>query len=162
MPNPHPRHPPRTLLTRLTGLVTIPTLGLQTSSIAGKTDAAIVERTWGLLQTTASRPNQSYGPNFSYREYARARGWLHGTLVHYGLSMLLFVLITPPLKALARRFFHQPGEGPDVELAKNDEVEFRGVAEPDVKGPVTERAFSRCWYKGPMYYCEFNFARRIL
>jgi hypothetical protein len=67
---------------------------------------------------------------------------------------LLLVVVTPPLKALARRFFHQPGEGPDVDLAKKDEVEFRGIAEPDVEGPVTERAFSRCWYKGPIYYCE--------
>lgn len=155
----------------------MPTLGLQTTGIAAKTDAAIVERTWGLLQTTAAaadprrgrkereqqqQQRQSYGPNFSYREYARPRSRLHGILMHYGLSLLLLVMFTPPLRALARRFFHQPGDGPGVELARADKVEFRGVAEPDVPGALTERAFSRCWYNGPMYYCKSEKKKPLL
>ena len=155
--NPDFRHPPKTLLARLTGLVTVPTLGLLTTSIAAMTDAAIVERTWGLLQRTkpGTREDRSYGPKFSYREYMRPRGWLHGLAIHYGLSLLLLVMVTPPLRALVRRFVYLPGEGPDVEAAKRDEIEFRGIAEPDVEGPVAQRAFARCWYRGSMYYCEF-------
>jgi hypothetical protein len=99
--------------------------------------------------------SQSYGPNFSYREYARPRNWLHGVLLHYGLSLLVLVIVTPPLKALARRLFHAPGDGPDAEAAARDEIEFRGIAEPDIEGPIRERAFGRCWYKGSMYYCKF-------
>ncbi|KAH8909735.1 hypothetical protein BR93DRAFT_965817 [Coniochaeta sp. PMI_546] len=150
--NPSARHPPRTLLSRLTGLVTIPVLGLQTSCIAAATDAAIVERTWGLLRTIPRTKDQAYGPNFSYREYMKPRHWLHGILIHYGLSLLFLIIITPPLKALVKRFVYKPGEGPDIEVAKRDEIEYRGIAEPDVEGPVAERAFSRCWYAGSMYY----------
>ncbi|KAB5570557.1 Saccharopine dehydrogenase-domain-containing protein [Coniochaeta sp. 2T2.1] len=155
VPNSSPRHPPRSLLSRLTGLVTVPNLGLQTTCIAGATDAAIVERTWGLLRSNPrTAKDQAYGQNFSYREYMRPRNWFHGLLVHYGLMALFFIVVTPPLKALVRRFVYKPGEGPDVDVARGDEIEFRGIAEPDVEAgtKVGERAWSRCWYAGSMYY----------
>jgi short subunit dehydrogenase-like uncharacterized protein len=84
----------------------------------------------------------------------RPRHWLHGILIHYGLSLLFFIIITPPLRALVKRFVYKPGEGPDIEVAKRDKIEYRGIAEPDVEGTVTERAFGRCWYAGSMYYCK--------
>lgn len=152
--NPNFRHRPTSLFSRLTGLVTYPTLGLLTTSIAAMTDAAVVERTWGLLRTNPKTRHQFYGPNFSFREYMRPRSWLHGIFIHYGVALLFLVLVNPPLKALVRRFVFLPGEGPDLEVAKKDEIEFRGIAEPDVEGPVTERAFVRCWYRGSMYYCK--------
>lgn len=123
-----------------------------TTSIAGMTDAAIVERTWGLIESGSVPASKSYGPNFSFRQYMKPRNWFTGILIHYGLVLLYVIMATPPLKAIVRRFVFAPGEGPDLEGAKNDEVEFRGLAEPDVAGETRERAFVRCWYRGSMYY----------
>lgn len=75
--------------------------------------------------------------------------------MHYGLSLLFLIIITPPLKALVKRFVYKPGEGPDMGVAKKDEIEYRGIAEPDVERAIAERAFGRCWYNGSMYYRKF-------
>ncbi|KAK3692265.1 Saccharopine dehydrogenase-domain-containing protein [Podospora appendiculata] len=139
------------LITRLTGLVTVPTLGLLTSSIAAKTDAAIVERTWGLLASTP----RAYGPNFSFRQYMKPRNWLTGIGIHLGLMLMGLIMVTPFLRRLAVGYVYQPGEGPDVEEAKKDSLEFRGVAAPDVEmgaEGVGRQAFCRAWFHGSAYH----------
>lgn len=156
IPNPNPRTPPQSLLGRITGLVTYPTLGLQTTSVAYRTDAAIVGRTWGLLQQRRARSPDvfDYGPNFSFREHMKPRNWLSGILAHVGFLLLGLGLTFRPLRVLASHFVYQPGEGATAEDAAKDEVEYRAIADPDVEGPVTERAFCRAWYRGGIYYCE--------
>ncbi len=143
------------LFTRLTGLVEIPTLGLMTTSIAGATDAPIVERTWGLLSTIPAAKSQFYGPNFSFKEYMRARNWLAGAMLHYGLILGAIILTTPPLRALVRRFVYQPGQGPDVEAAKNDTIKYEGIAVPDVQGGTDRQAHCLAWFNGSIYGCKY-------
>ncbi|KAK4137136.1 hypothetical protein BT67DRAFT_372195 [Trichocladium antarcticum] len=150
VPSPAPRP---ALLTRLTGLATVPHLGLLTTSLAGATDAALVQRTWGLLPATASREHEFYGPNFSFREFMRPRNWLTGIGVHLGLMLLGLVMATPFLRDLVAARVVQPGEGPDAEAAKGDELEYRGVGMADADGgEEAEGAVCRAWYRGSAYY----------
>ncbi|KAL2171120.1 hypothetical protein VTG60DRAFT_3811 [Thermothelomyces hinnuleus] len=142
-------------MTRLTGLVTVPSLGTLTTSPAGGTDAAAVQRTWGLLATTPSRRAQAYGDGFSFREYLRPRNWLTGIAIHYGLMLLGLVMLTPWLRRLALRFVTPPGQGPDPEVASRDEIEYRGIGRRD--GGAGERAICRAEFRGSTYYCKFFF-----
>ncbi|KAL2124864.1 hypothetical protein VTJ04DRAFT_1229 [Mycothermus thermophilus] len=154
-PSPHQQfHPPKpSLLTRLTGVVTIPHLGLQTTSMAGGTDAAYIQRTWGLLSSLPSRSQQSYGPKFTFREYMRPRGgsWFSGVTTHLFLMFLGVVMATPFLRSLAKKLVGtQPGEGPADEVAKGDVLEYRAVATRD--GGSGETVLSRAAWKGSAYY----------
>ncbi|EAQ91243.1 hypothetical protein CHGG_03178 [Chaetomium globosum CBS 148.51] len=142
--------PKRSLLTTLTGLIHIPTLGLLTTSPAASTDAALVQRTWGLLGTVPSRKAQWYGANFSFREYLRPRGWVRGIAIHYALLALGLVMVTPWLRRAAARWLYQPGEGPAAEVARGDEIEYWGVGVRD--GGVGERAVCRAGFRGSAYY----------
>ncbi|KAK2045638.1 saccharopine dehydrogenase [Colletotrichum somersetense] len=142
------------LLTRLVGLRNVPGLGLMTTSIAGMTDAPIVQRTWGLLATLPSREKQAYGPNFSFREYMRAKGYLQGLAIHWALAFFGLLLATAaPFRKLVKMFVYQPGEGPDREASKKDEIEYRGIAIPDMQSKTAcPKAFCRAWFNGSMYY----------
>ncbi|TDZ29339.1 Saccharopine dehydrogenase-like oxidoreductase [Colletotrichum spinosum] len=142
------------LLTKVLGLCNVPNLGLLTTSIAGATDTPIVQRTWGLLATLPTREKQFYGPNFSFHEYMRANGYLQGIAVHWGLMVFGFLLATmAPFRKLAKLLAYGPGEGPDKELAKNDKIDYRGVALPDrVSKTGYPQAYCRAWYTGSMYY----------
>ncbi|KAK3953363.1 Saccharopine dehydrogenase-domain-containing protein [Pseudoneurospora amorphoporcata] len=155
-PNPDLAEKRTTWTTRLTGLATTPILGLGTSSVAAKTDAAIVERTWGLLSQAKNKGqhDESYGPNFSFKQYMKPRNWLSGIAIHFGLMVLGVIMAMPFLRALAKKFVYQPGEGAEEEVAKRDELEFWGVAKPDFGGEedTKKRAFGRCWFRGPVYY----------
>jgi hypothetical protein len=162
VPNPRPASSARTspstwagLVQRLTGLVTLPVLGMQTTSLISSTDTPIVQRTWGLLASTP----QAYGPNFSFAGFSRARSFLHGIMLHYALVLAGAVLATP-LRLLARRFVYQPGEGPPEEAFSAEEIEVHGVASPDLdaSNALSGRlAFCRFYYRGSMYYRESCF-----
>lgn len=154
-PRPAARPPRPSLLARLTGLVTVPSLGLLTTSLAGSTDAAQVQRTWGLLSTVPSRKGQFYGPNFSFREYMRPRNWLTGMAIHFGLMIFGLVVATPFLRRLLAKRVTQPGEGPEAEAAKMDEIEYRGVAKAD-GGKAGDGAICKAWFRGSTYYREFS------
>ncbi|KAK4252088.1 hypothetical protein C7999DRAFT_27329 [Corynascus novoguineensis] len=144
------RPPKPSLLSRLTGLVTVPYLGTLTTSPAGGTDAAAVQRTWGLLATVPSRRAQAYGDGFSFREYMRPRNWLTGVATHFGLLFLGLVMFTPLLRRLALRIVTQPGQGPDPEAASRDEIEYRAVGQRD--GGDGERAICKAEFRGSTYY----------
>lgn len=159
VPHPHPERarPPVPLLRRLVGVCHVPNLGVQTTSIAGRTDAPVVERTWGLLSQVASRRDQFYGPRFTWVEYYKPRNWLHGILVHWALLVgTLALALVPPVRALVRRFVYQPGEGRSREEMAKEEVEFRGVATPDAPPAVArgQQAYCRAWYHGSLYARE--------
>lgn len=79
-----------------------------------------------------------------------------GVVTHVALILFGVAIALPPARALIRRFVYQPGEGATAEETAKDEVEYRAIADPDVKGPVTERAFGRAWYKGGIYYRKWN------
>ncbi|KAK4123364.1 hypothetical protein N657DRAFT_690976 [Parathielavia appendiculata] len=150
------RSPKPSLLTRLTGLTTVPNLGLLTTSPAGTTDAAIVQRTWGLLGTVPSRKAQFYGSRFTFREYMRPRNWLTGMAVHFGLVLFGLVVATPWLRRALARWVYQPGEGPEAEVASGDEIEYRGVGyvdrDDDEGGGRGEAVMCRAWFRGSTYY----------
>lgn len=157
-PIPHPEiaRPKSSILEQITGLRTIPNLGLLTTSVAGTTDGAVVERTWGLLAETPSRTKEFYGPKFTFAEYFKARNWLHGFSLHlilfFGGLLLAFV---PPFRSLVKKFVFQPGEGVDKEETKKEEVEFRGIAYPDSTELAGKQAYCRAWFRGGIYYCEY-------
>ncbi|KAJ4385051.1 hypothetical protein N0V85_008292, partial [Neurospora sp. IMI 360204] len=57
-PNPDLAESRTTWTTKLTGLATTPILGLGTTSVAAKTDAPIVERSWGLFESQSQSKNK--------------------------------------------------------------------------------------------------------
>ncbi|KAK5654088.1 hypothetical protein OQA88_7519 [Cercophora sp. LCS_1] len=154
VPNPLPASAGRLgFLTRLTGLVKVPVLGLQTSSIAARTDGALVERTWGLVASTPALKGEAYGPNFSFRQFMRAKSVAAGIGIHFGLMVFGIILATPFLRRFIAKRVTQPGEGASLEDAEKDEVEYRGIGKPDVVGGGDgEVAYCRAWFKGPNYY----------
>ncbi|KAM0502158.1 hypothetical protein ACHAP9_003582 [Verticillium nonalfalfae] len=143
-----------TILTKIFGARHVPELGTVTTSLAGTTDAAIVQRSWGLH--TSLNEQESYGPNFSFKEYFRVRNLLHGVFVHIALFLGIIILGTP-LRRVAHRFVYQPGQGPAKADGKKDRVEYRATAIPDVTPKSDKIAFSRLWFDGSMYDCEFSY-----
>lgn len=155
VPNPRAQSQRQSLWTTLTGLRTVPNLGLLTTFVGGSTDRAIVERTWGLFSQTPSKQDEFYGPNFCFSEHLKARNWLYGILIHWALGLSGFLFATlPPLRKLAKRFVYEQGAGPEYEQAKKDEIEYRAVATPDAGQDVGKLAFCRAWFRGSMYACE--------
>ncbi|KAG6006124.1 hypothetical protein E4U21_007360 [Claviceps maximensis] len=147
---------PRTqgsFLQGLLGVMSLPNLGIVTTSIAAKTDQAIVTRTWGLLHETSSRKGEFYGPKFTWAEYYKARNWLHGIAVHFALAISALLLVfVPPFRTLVKKFVYQPGEGVSREDMAREEVEYRGTATPDIDINTTgKQAFCRAWFHGSLY-----------
>lgn len=157
VPNPTRRpKDPSTLLTPFTGLRVLPDLGRVTTSIANRTDGVIVERSWGLHQTVpALRSRLTYGPRFSWAQYAAAPSALRGAAIHLGLIIggALLALL-PPMRWLAKKFVYAPGAGPTVEAAKGDSINFRGVALPDPAREDGKRVYCEAEYRGSMYICK--------
>ena len=150
-----PVRPAKSFLSTLFGSRSIPDLGTVTTSIAASTDASLVERTWGLLSVTPSRKDEFYGPNFTFSEVFRARNWLHGFAVHWGLLLgSFFIACIPPVRSLVRKFIYQPGEGPQKEDMVRESIEYRGIAKPDGQVNGNKRAFCKATYNGSMYYRE--------
>ena len=152
-PNGHRGHPP--LLSYLTGGMYVKHLGRVMTAMTGTTDAALVERTWGLLESMPSRSAEAYGPNFSFMEYSSARDWLQGAKAHWMLVITGFLIATlPPLRWLAKRHIYAPGTGPSREVAQKDIFRYRAVGIPDVEGKPSKVAYTSADYKGGIYHCE--------
>ncbi|KAI5928429.1 saccharopine dehydrogenase [Camillea tinctor] len=148
------RAPKASLLSRLTGIYKVPNLGLLTTSVAGGTDTAVVQRTWGLFEHVPTLRKHSYGSKFTYREYIKTKNFATAIAAHYsyiiGGALLIFC---PPFRKLMRKLVFQPGEGPDRDAAAKDYVEFRGVATPDLpKEKCGKTAISKATYHGSMYF----------
>lgn len=157
VPNPNAAAKRDSLLTTLTGLRTVPNLGGLTTFVAGNSDRAIVQRTWGLFSQIPSKESEFYGPNFSFAEYMKTRNWLSGMFMHWSIIFLGFLFVTvPPLRKLAKTFVYEQGQGPDAEQAKKEDVEYRGVATPDTDSAVGKQAYCRAWFNGSMYACEYS------
>ncbi|CAG7555562.1 unnamed protein product [Fusarium equiseti] len=152
VPHKEPKRPKSSILQMILGVGSVPNLGLLTTSVAGSTDVAVVERTWGLLSETPSRKEEFYGPNFVWQERMKARNWLHGIFIHWLLIIggVLLVSIAPLREFLKKRVV-QPGQGANREETAKDYVEYRGIAHPDSKEHAGKAAFSRMWHHGGMY-----------
>jgi short subunit dehydrogenase-like uncharacterized protein len=145
--------PKQSYLSSATGLSNFPGLGLLSTTATGGANAAIVFRTWGLTKQEPYLQGEFYGPNFTYRELEKTRNFLTGIMMHYGLITGGLLLLLPPFRALLKKFIFKPGEGPDMEEAKKEHIEFRAVAKPDVGG-TKEQVFGKLSYTGSMYFCE--------
>lgn len=147
--------PAPSVFSKLTGLFSIPNLGLLTRGLTSGTDAAIVMRTWGLTKQEPSLNGLFYGPNFTYREFTKTSNFLTGMLFHYGLMIGgLFLVFCQPFRDLLRRFVPKPGDGPSKEQSAHDSVELRGVATADLETTTPKQALCKAWYNGSMYYCK--------
>lgn len=155
IPHSEPTRPREPLIRKVLGICSIPNLGILTTSAMASTDAAAVERTWGLLSVTPSREDQFYGPNFTFSEYLKARNYLHGVLFHLVLSIgAVLIALVPPVRTLVRKFVYQPGEGADREQTDKDEIELRGVADPDSDKFAGKQAYCRARFNGGIYFRE--------
>ncbi|SPO01015.1 uncharacterized protein DNG_03763 [Cephalotrichum gorgonifer] len=149
VPNPSRRRRPTSLLTRLTGLRTIPHLGLATTSLTHRADGCIVERTWGLLQTVPSLRGNEYGKRFTWDQHMAAPSALGGAVVHIVLAVAGVLLFFPPVRWLAKRLVCEPGDGPDEESSRDDVVRYRGVAAID--GGGGKEVYCEGVFRGSMY-----------
>lgn len=155
-PNPKANAHGRPFHEKLLGIRTVSELGILTTFIAAESDKAIVERTWGLFSEIPAKKTEFYGPNFTFSERMRARNWLTGILMHWGLALASVLFVTlPPLRKLARRFVYQAGQGPEAEQAKKDVIEYRAVGTPDGGQGAGKVALCRASFNGSMYAREF-------
>ena len=149
--------PSQSLTNKLLGSRTVPDLGTVTTSIAHITDAAVVERSWGLLSQIPSRKNEFYGSKFTWVEYMTPDSFLKGVGVHWGLLLgTLFVACFPPLRWLLKKLVYQPGDGPKRASTGSDAIEYCGVARPDNENKANQRAFCKGTFRGSMYSRKFN------
>ncbi|KAI1373433.1 hypothetical protein F4677DRAFT_222943 [Hypoxylon crocopeplum] len=148
------RRPPRpSFLSRLTGLYSVPNLGLLSTSVAAGTNAAVVHRSWGLFKQEPALQKHFHGPNFTYREYMKAKNFLRGMMMHYSLVVGgLLLMFCPPFRKIMRRFVYQPGEGASKEEQAMEYIQLQGVATPDIEPKPSKQAWCKAEYSGGLYY----------
>ncbi|KAF2456371.1 hypothetical protein BDY21DRAFT_364583 [Lineolata rhizophorae] len=135
------------LLERVLGVRRSADLGVLTAHPGARGDAAIVYRSWGLLDAGAY-----YAPRFAFSEWTTARGVLAGAAWHWGLLAGTLALALPPVRAVLRRLVAQPGQGPAREAAEREEMEYRGVGEGmRNEGEQVRKARATWRFKGGMY-----------
>ncbi|KAH9908270.1 Saccharopine dehydrogenase-domain-containing protein [Xylariomycetidae sp. FL2044] len=121
-------------LTAKRGVHHHPSLGwLTASSVTADQDRALIYRTWGLLQGT----NKNYGPNFSFNEYEKSSSVLGGVgliLQSYLIGFVMSLARIPFLRSMMLSAAAEPGNGPDVELARKIAVTMEAVAIADQSG----------------------------
>lgn len=98
---------------------------LADSQFGATQDRAIIHRTWGLLDG-----GKTYGPNFKYSEYDSASSTIAGVLKVLRSKLMSAVLSFRPTLALVGLFLPQPGDGPDLEKSKVDQVDLKILAVP--------------------------------
>lgn len=125
----------------------MPELGVLTTSLFGGTNAAIVQRSWGLLDG-----GRLYGPKFTYEEYLKVRNRAFGAGVHLAVSLLTLIVMLPLFRGLAKWFVYAPGEGRSKESTKNELVEYRAIGTADLDSSTRKRALARFRYDGGIYY----------
>ncbi|TLS24441.1 hypothetical protein PpBr36_09026 [Pyricularia pennisetigena] len=155
VPQPSPPKDQVSLFSKLTGMRSFPHLGLVTTSYMDSTDRPIVERTWGLQQTEPALRDYFYGPNFSFGEYSRAHGRLHGFAMHLAVAVGLPLLaLLWPLRSLVRLLIpYQPGQGPPRDQDAKQKVKFCGTARPDMpSGSCDKMSYAEADFTGSMYH----------
>ena len=138
---------PASLFTRLFGVRIFHGLGTMTTSIAGSTNRAIVQRSWGLLDE-----GRYYGPNFQYSEFLSVRNTLVGIAVHFAFAFGSLLLFFRPIRWLVKNFVYSPGEGRAKIHTKKEVIEFRAIATADEAERPPRRAFARFRWDGGIYH----------
>jgi short subunit dehydrogenase-like uncharacterized protein len=129
------------------GLLNVPEIGgIQTVGPMASIDTALVHRSWGLYETLAaqtSRTDMSYGPNFRFTEYMRAKNTAAGAMIKMGFGLFGLLMAFPItrmiLTPLLNKFvIPKPGTGPSKESMKNDFISYRalGIADTDKQEKV--------------------------
>ena len=137
----------QTFTAKLLGVRSHPDLGILTSSIAAPGNTAIIQRTWGLLDS-----GRYYGTKFHYSEYIRVRNMLYGVIVHFAFVFGALALLFPPVRWLLGKLVYQPGQGASKESTKNESIEYRAIATADQTTSKPRRAIAKFRYDGGMYY----------
>ncbi|KAK0099496.1 hypothetical protein ONS95_000227 [Cadophora gregata] len=146
-PIPVPKvQPHKSLTTKILGICSVSDLGILTSSLGGTADRPIIYRSWALLGG-----DKTYGPNFHFSEYMKARNHLSAIVIHFSIMIGSMLLAIPLFRTVARKCVYKPGEGATREQYRNDRVEYRGIGIPDVQTSSTTRAFCRLNYEGSCY-----------
>jgi hypothetical protein len=140
------------MITKIFGVRVVPDLGILTTSMGRVSDIPIVQRSWGLLGGA-----DFYGPNFRFSEFLKSRNYLTAVITHFTLVFGGLMIAIPFVRKMARSYVYKPGDGPTKEESKNDRVEYRGIATPDVKTPKPPRAFCTARYEGNLYDCKSLF-----
>lgn len=135
------------LLTKIFGVRVVPDLGILSSSLAAKPNEAIVQRSWGLLDS-----GKFYGSKFTFHEYQHAGSKLFGFASNLALAFGLFLVTLSPFRWLIRKLVPAPGQGPSKESHEKELLDYRAVAIADESGPEPHRAFSRFRWEGGIYY----------
>ena len=147
-PVPGPRgKAPDSLITKITGVRTVPNLGVLTTSVSASANKAVVERSWGILDG-----GKLYGSNFSYGEFMRVRSRFMGVMLHFAFAFGALALAFPPIRWLAKRLVTVPGSGPSKEAAAKEYLEYRAVAVADRPESNPPQAIARFRFDGGMYY----------
>ena len=131
-------------LTRLFGVRKVPELGTLTTGVTGSTNAAIVQRTWSLMDN-----GDFYGQNFRYDELMRVSSVVAGAAIHITLAVLPIFLLISPLRWVLKKVIPSPGQGPSLESTKKNHVEIRSVGVSDSK--PEKRALATLKFQGSMY-----------
>lgn len=142
---PQPSASSQSVMSKILGVRQDKDLGILTDWIQAKVDAAIVQRSWGLLDG-----GKLYGPKFQFNEYMAAKSTLSGVLVHFGMVFGMVLLALPPVRWVAKKLVYQPGDGPEIESTKNDYANYKAVGIAD--SSKQERAIAEFKFKGSMYY----------
>ncbi|KAG9237200.1 putative trans-acting enoyl reductase [Amylocarpus encephaloides] len=132
--------------TKLFGVRTIPGLGVMTSYIFAATDKSVVYRTWGLHGSS-----RNYGPSFEFNEYKKAKNCLSAVVFHFWLAVGVILVAIPFIRSLLRKLAFQPGYGPPISDTRGQRMEFRAIANQDVKTPNPARVLCKATYIGSPY-----------
>lgn len=109
-------------------------LGPVTFNPSALADRAVVMRTWSLLQRYGEK-EERYGERFSFTGYTSANNTFAAWLQFAGLSTVIAIIILfPPLRWLIQLLAPQIGPGPTVHADEQWSVEWKAVAEADLKG----------------------------
>ncbi|ORY10750.1 Saccharopine dehydrogenase-domain-containing protein [Clohesyomyces aquaticus] len=136
------------LLYKLLGQKYIPELGgVQTRGVMGGVDAAIVHRTWGLLQSNPNSNSENgeppYGPHFRFTEFMRVRSLPRALAFTLLMTFSTLFLAFPPTRyvltpLLKKYVVPAAGSGPEKDSMGNDFFEYRGLAIADAEGEEGE------------------------
>ena len=135
------------LYRKIFGVQVVPDLGILSTSLAAKPNEAIVQRSWGLLNS-----GKFYGSKFTFHEYQRVGSKLSGFASNLAIAFGLFLVTLSPFRWLIRKFVPTPGQGPSKESQEKESLEYRAIAIADENGPEPHRAFSRFRWEGGIYY----------
>lgn len=136
--------PGDSILQKLLGVRSISDLGAVTTAPNGLADMTIVHRSSSLM-------HEFYGKRFFFHQFLYVRNTFIGALVHVAFVFALGLLMLPPVRWVLRKFIFAPGQGPTLQVSRNDRLEYHAVATADQDVPSPRRVFGTITFEGSMY-----------